>query len=137
MDAVGNKLQARTVAATTKRVYVKPYQHTATLSTHCNTINTLQHYQHTATLSTHCNTRALLSRSMTVSTENATPPKSTESRTQIFQYLAVQIRMVILVKFEFVPKNLSFSIWWISEEVHFQWNLSQSSVESLYSFTHS
>ena len=44
--------------------------------------------------------------------------------TRIPQYLAVQIQIWILAEFEFVQRNLSFSIWWISGVQHFQWKLS-------------
>ena len=50
----------------------------------------------------------------TVSTKNAISPKSTNQETQIPRYLAVQIQIEIVVHFEFVPRNLSISIWWIS-----------------------
>ena len=36
-------------------------------------------------------------------------------KTQIPQYLAVQIQIEMLVSFEFIPRNFSFSIWWISQ----------------------
>jgi len=59
---------------------------------------------------------------MTVSTKNAislsvgihlqNPPYP---QTQISRYLAVQIQIQILVQFEFVPSNLSFRIWWVSQ----------------------
>jgi len=60
---------------------------------------------------------------MTVSTENATPPRSTNRETRILRYLAVQIQIEIWLSFEFTPRNWSFSIWWILREQHFQWNL--------------
>ena len=67
----GKQLQACKVESTTKRV--------------CESnINILQYYQHTTTLSTHCNTRALFSCSITVSTENATPPKPSKSKNSNF-----------------------------------------------------
>jgi len=39
---------------------------------------------------------------------------TSDRETQIPRYLAVQIQIEILVKFEFVPKYLSFSTCWIS-----------------------
>jgi len=51
---------------------------------------------------------------MTVSTDNATSPKSANWKTQIPPYLMVQIQIEMLVQFELVPRNLYFSIWWIS-----------------------
>jgi len=55
---------------------------------------------------------------------NCYPQNPPNLRTLISQYLAVQIRIEILVYFEFVPRNLSFWIWWISGLKHFQWKLS-------------
>ena len=57
---------------------------------------------------------------MTVSTENATLLKN--RKTQISQYLAVKIQ--IEIELEFVPRNVSFRIWWILRVQQFQWNLS-------------
>ena len=69
---------------------------------------------------------------MTVSTENTTTPKSTKSekikkkkfkkksKIQTLQYLAVQIQIEIVLKFEFVPGNLRFSIWWSERVQHVQ-----------------
>jgi len=61
---------------------------------------------------------------MTVSTDITTPPKSTESGVQIQIELAVQIQIEILVDIQFVPRNLSYRIWWILDVYHLQWNLS-------------
>ena len=41
---------------------------------------------------------------------------------QIPQYFVVQIQMETLVKFEFVLRNFSFSIWWISGVALFSGN---------------
>ena len=70
---------------------------------------------------------------MTVSTENATPPKSTKSRnSDSSRCLRVQIQIEFLVRFEFVPNNSNFSIWWISggvafsaESIMMHWQLSR------------
>jgi len=40
------------------------------------------------------------------------------------RYLTVQNQIGILVLFEFVPRNLSFSIGWMSGVWHFRWKLS-------------
>jgi len=49
-------------------------------------------------------------------------PPSRVSR--ILWYLVIQIHIEHLILFEFVQRNLSFVIWWISRVQHFQWNLS-------------
>jgi len=51
------------------------------------------------------------------------PRNPSDRETQIPQYLAAQIHIEILVGFEFVPRNSSFSIWWISGVWQFQWKL--------------
>jgi len=41
-----------------------------------------------------------------------------------FRFLGIsQYKIETVVEFEFVPKNLSFWIWWVSGVWHFQWNL--------------
>jgi len=58
------------------------------------------------------------------------PQNPTDWATQIPLYLAVQIQIEILVKFEFVPRNLGIpkfqqiAIWWISGVEHVEWNVS-------------
>jgi len=55
---------------------------------------------------------------MTFSTQNAhhllNPQNPPNQETQIFQYLAIQIQIEILKKFDCAPKNLTFWVWWIS-----------------------
>ena len=48
------------------------------------------------------------------------PRNPPNRKTQIARYLAIQnqIDMDISVQFEFVPRNLSFLIWWISDVWH-------------------
>jgi len=58
-----------------------------------------------------------------VSTEILPPQNPPDRETQISRHLAVQLKFVFLVEFEFVPRNLSFSIW-ISGMYQFQWHLS-------------
>ena len=68
---------------------------------------------------------------MTVSTENATPPKSTKSRNS---NSSVQIQLNPKSKCQFVPRDaegLGFSIWWNSGVLHFQWKLSYSVLHCL------
>jgi len=51
---------------------------------------------------------------MTLSTENVHPRHPPNREIQISQYLAVKIQIENLVEFEFVPRTLSFWIWWNS-----------------------
>ena len=41
------------------------------------------------------------------------PQNPPNPETQISRYLTVQIQVQILVWIEFVPRNMSFWIWWI------------------------
>jgi hypothetical protein len=60
---------------------------------------------------------------ITVSAENDTPQIPSNRETLIPLHLGVQFQIGILVQFEFVPKNFSFSIWWILGLWHVQWHL--------------
>ena len=49
----------------------------------------------------------------TVSAENTTPPKTTESRNSDSSEYTAEIQIDILVWFKFAPRNARVSIWWI------------------------
>jgi len=61
---------------------------------------------------------------MTVSTENATPARSSKTAYSDFPYLTVHIQMGEWVRIEFVPWNLSFLFGQIFVGGCFQWKLS-------------
>jgi len=51
------------------------------------------------------------------------PRNSSKLEPQILRYLTVRIQLEILIEFEFVPRNVSFSILQIAGVYHCQWNL--------------
>jgi len=61
---------------------------------------------------------------MTHSSENAIPRKTPNRETQIPRYTLKWSQNRSLNLYRETPRNLSFSIWWISEMYCYQWNLS-------------
>ena len=61
---------------------------------------------------------------LTFSTENATSPKPTRSEQLDSSVFRVTTSNSDFGFIEFVLRNLSFSIWWISGVLRVQWNLS-------------
>ena len=55
---------------------------------------------------------------------NSYTPKIHQIQTLRFLCISLHIQAEILVWFEFVPRNLSFWILWISGLSHFQWSVS-------------